>query len=360
MNKRILIYFLLLVLVIGCQKSSQFIDYKNNRIDYMGRINFTDSSGAEIYWSATTIKLNFEGTTVKALLKDENGDNYFNVIVDNGEPTIIRLDTNKSFYTLTNNLEDNEHSVKIYKRTEWNRGKTWFYGFRLENGTKPLPRSPEKKHKIEFYGDSITAGYAAEDTSGNDSPDSIFTNCYVTYAALVARHFDAEYSFIVKSGIGITISWFPTLISDIYNLTDPQDPESKWDFSKFTPDLVIINLFQNDSWLINMPEREEFKANFGTQKPSEKFLIDSYSNFVRAIRDKYPKTKIICMLGNLGITKEGSPWKGYVRKAIANLNDSNIYTFFEPYKNTHGHPNPAEHKVMAEDLIKFIEQTLGW
>ena len=359
MNKRILKFALLLGFVISCQQTPQFIEYKNGQIEYAGRISFTDTSGAEIYWSASSIKLNFTGSTVKALLRDENGNNYFNIIIDDNDPVLLRPDTSKSYYTLADNLEDGKHSVEIYKRTEWDRGKTWFYGFKLENGAL-LPRSAKKEHRIEFYGNSITAGYAIEDTSGNDNPDSVFTNCYLSYAALTARHFDAEYNMIVKSGIGITISWFPIIMPEIYNLTNPSDPASLWDYSKFTPDLVIINLFQNDSWLVNMPESEEFKSTFGTQKPDEDFLINAYSNFVKSIRGKYPKAKIICMLGNMDITRENSPWPGYVRQATANLDDPNIFTFFEPFKNSPGHPTIAEQKMMADDLIKFIEQIMAW
>ena len=360
MNKKIIPFIFFICFVVSCQQSSQFIDYKNKNIEYSGRMTFTDTSGTEIYWSGSSIKLNFNGTAVKALLKDEKGDNYYNIIVDDRKTGVIRPGISKSFYTLADGLENGIHSVQIYKRTEWDRGTTWLYGFQLENGTTLLPRSPEKKRKIEFYGNSITAGYAVEDTSGNDSPDSTFTNCYLSYAAITSRHFDADYRLIVKSGIGITISWFPILMPEIYDLTNPTDPSSKWDFSKYTPDLVIINLFQNDSWLVNMPEREEFKTNFGTQKPKKEFLINAYADFVKSIRSKYPDVKIICMLGSMDITREDSPWPDYVREATAKLNDPNIFTHFEPYKNTPGHPNAAEQKIMADGLIKYIKQIMGW
>jgi hypothetical protein len=39
---------------------------------------------------------------------------------------------------------------------------------------------------MEFYGNSITAGYAIEDFSGNDQPDSTYTNNYLSYAAITA------------------------------------------------------------------------------------------------------------------------------------------------------------------------------
>ena len=71
-----------------------------------------------------------------------------------------------------------KHTIEIFKRTEWDRGKTSFYGFQIKGNPKLLHKSEPPKRKMEFYGNSITAGYAVEDTSGKDSPDSTFTNNY--------------------------------------------------------------------------------------------------------------------------------------------------------------------------------------
>lgn len=352
-------YIALLAFALGCGQSPQFIDYKNKHIEYMGRIAYTDTSGAEIYWSGTSLKINFKGTNVKALLKDEKGDNFFNVIIDDGPAVILRPDSSKALYTLADGLEYGDHSVQLYKRTQWHLGSTRFYGFQLGDGTELLPRSAPKKRKIEFYGNSITAATALKDTSGLNS-DSMYTNNYASYASRTARHFDAEYSFIVRSGIGITVSWMPIVMPEIYDRLDPRDPQSRWDFSKFKAEIVVINLFQNDSWLVKLPEHKEFKARFGIQNPNAEFFIKAYSDFVRSIRARYPEAKIICMLGNMDITRAGSPWPDYVQKAVQSLNDPGIYSYFAPYKNTPGHPTVAEHKVLAEGLITFIEQTLGW
>jgi len=59
-------------------------------------------------------------------------------------------------------------------------------------------------------------------------------------------------------------------------------------------------------------------------------------------------------------TKPGSEWPGYIEKAVAGLNDNNIYTHFIPYKNTNGHPNVKEQQAMADDLVGFIEQHIKW
>jgi hypothetical protein len=147
---------------------------------------------------------------------------------------------------------------------------------------------------------------------------------------------------------------------DIYDRTDPTDPTSKWDFSKYTPDIVVINLFQNDSWIVNMPNHEMFKHYFGTKAPDEATIINAYKNFVSTIRSKYPNASIICALGSMDATREGSVWPGYIQKAVDQLSDRKIYTHFFPFKNTGGHPNVAEQKVMADDLIGFIEKNIGW
>ena len=198
-------------LFAACSKSQEsFVSFNNSQIEYMGRIGTKDSSAAEIYWPGSSIKIYFEGTSVKALLKDENGDNYFNVVIDNDSIHILRPDTVKKSYMLANNLPEGKHTVEIFKRTEWDKGKTWFYGFDLGNGSKIMNKPAEKTRMIEFYGNSITAGYAIQDFLG-DSPDSIFTNNYLTYGALTARHYNAKYSCIAKGGIGIMLSWFPLI-----------------------------------------------------------------------------------------------------------------------------------------------------
>ena len=141
---------------------------------------------------------------------------------------------------------------------------------------------------------------------------------------------------------------------------NPADKNSKWDFNQNVPQLVVINLFQNDSWLVNKPNHPSFKKYFGEKAPNEREIIDSYKKFVSAIRLKYPDSDIICALGAMDITRDGSSWPEYVSQAVSEMNDSKIQTCFMPYKNTPGHPKVEEHLVMADSLIAFIKQTIKW
>jgi hypothetical protein len=213
---------------------------------------------------------------------------------------------------------------------------------------------------MEVFGNSISCGYAVEDTSGKDRGTSTYENGYLSYANLTAMHFNAEIHNTSKSGIGVTVSWFPLIMPEMYDRMDASDPGSKWEFSRYTPDLVVINLFQNDSWLVKKPEHPEFRHRFGTNAPDSAFLIGAYRDFVKNIRKKYPAARIVCILGNMDATKADSPWPGYIEKAIAQLNDPKAYTHFIPYKNTPGHPNVKEQQELANDLIAFIEKYVRW
>ena len=282
------------------------INSNDRHLRYMGRVK-VNADSAELSWSGTSVTINFKGTGIKALLRDQSGINWFKVIVDGQLLPDIKPDSNKQWYTLVSGLPAGAHTLELFKRTEWIFGSTWFYGFQLDQRASIAKASPAKKHRIEFYGNSITCGYAVLDTTGKDRGTAPYEDNYLSYAAITARHFNAEYSCIARSGIGVMISWFPQIMSEMYDRLNGGDENSKWDFSLYKPDVVVINLFQNDSWLVLQPKYPEFKHRFDTTAPTPARIIDAYESLVRNIRNKYPKANIICALGSMDATREGSP-----------------------------------------------------
>ncbi|MDR3652129.1 MAG: SGNH/GDSL hydrolase family protein [Paludibacter sp.] len=359
MSKKIWFNFTLLAFLTISSGQAKTINFNNPNIRYEGRILY-NSNAAVLSWSGTSVTVNFQGKEISAILQDMDTANYYNVILDKKVVSKIHTDTTKHSYILASGLFKGNHTLQLFKRTEWDKGKTLFYGFETSGNTRLLPPSAPKKRKIEFYGNSITCGYAMEDTSGKDSWYGYFENNYLSYAALTARHYDAQYQCISKSGIGVMVSWFPLIMPEMYDRTDATDSISKWNFSNYTPDIVVINLFQNDSWIIKMHDNAEFKHRFGTKEPNSDYIIAAYKSFVTAIRSKYPKASIICALGNMDATREGSVWPGYIEQAAKQLNDPKIYTCFFKYKNTDGHPKVPEQQAMADSLIKFIDKNINW
>ncbi|MCO5934961.1 hypothetical protein NAF17_05380 [Mucilaginibacter sp. RB4R14] len=115
---------------------------------------------------------------------------------------------------------------------------------------------------------------ADEDTTGKDRDE----NGYASYANVDARHFDAEFSSISKSGIGVFICWFNYVMPDIYDRACAYD-KAKWDFNKFTPELVVVNLFQNYSWLSKAKVTNNLKSFLAItrQRPNLSLAITRHS-----------------------------------------------------------------------------------
>lgn len=359
MNRKYLWLLMLAVVSMACHAQNVVVRPHDSHIRYSGRIKMSDDA-AEISWSGSSLKINFKGTGIKAMLKDEHGANYFNVILDDKVIAVIHPDSIQKNYTLASGLPDSTHTIELFKRTEWAMGRTWFYLFSLDKNTGVLPPPPEKKRKMEFFGNSISCGYAIEDTTGQDRGTAPYENGYKSYVAITARHFDAEFHNTSRSGIGILVSWDPLIMPEMYDRLDATDAETKWDFSKYIPDVVVVNLFQNDSWIVKLPDNAQFKARFGNKAPTDDQLVKAYRDFVKSIRNKYPKAQIICVLGSMDATKQGTPWTGYIEKAVSQIDDKKIYAHFFPYKNTPGHPSAAEQQAMADDLIAFIDGHIKW
>lgn len=350
--KQYILPFLLAIMGLSaCAQPAINVAWNQPLISYMGRITQTDSA-AIIYWSGTSATLSFTGTTISAELKDEKGSNCFYAIVDGAVQKKIHTDTNRHRYTLAGDLKKGHHTVQLFKLTEESAGKTWLYGFATDGKLTPVK---PYKHTILFYGNSITAGYSVDDTTGDSGLPDFFNN-YYTYAAITARYYNAYYTNISKSGIGVLVSWFPIVMPEMYDRIDPLDSLHKWDYTGDATNLVVVDLLQNDSWLIKHPEHAQFKARFGTKAPSDRQIIDTYKHFIQMLRTRHPEATIICTMGSMDATREGSPWPGYVQHAADELNDKKIKTLFFPYKRTPGHPKRKEQQAMADLLISFINQ----
>lgn len=331
------------------------------QISYQGRVSVQPDS-TSIYWPGTSISLNFKSKSVKAKLKSTKEDAYFYAIIDDSIANKIEVLKNApaKYYTLASGLNGKAHHLQLFKLSN-STSANQFYGFELAKKSELLKPSKLTARKIEFYGNSITAGHGVDTPPPlKDSGEPKYFNNYYTYAAITARHFNAQYVNTSRSGIGVTISWFPEIMPETFDRIDPLDANSKWDFIKYQPDVIVVNLFQNDSWLVNNPNHPEFKHRFGTQKPTKDFIVTAYKNLISKIRSKNPQAHIICALGNMDATREGSEWPGYIKKAITELGDAKIYQVVFPDKNTPGHPKRNEQQAMADQLIKFIAENIKW
>ncbi len=336
-------------------------DYSNipasdSKIFYTGRILKTVST-VVLSWPGTQVTVKFHGTLLSVTMEDQSGDNYYQVIIDNDSSYVLKPQKGKHTYILARNLKDRVHTVTMFKRTEYIFGKTEIYSFATEKRGRFLPAKSPHKMTIEFYGNSITAGLGNEHPQGS-SFNPQYENNYMAYGAITARMLGAEYVCIARSGIGMTVSWDSLIMPELFWRLDPFNPYLHWDYSTRQPQIVVVNLFQNDSWLVQRPEHPQYKLRFGDKKPDDEFFISSYERFIDTLATIYPQAQIICTLGPMSAVHPGSPWPGYIKIAVARLHTRRIHTFFFPYFVRHGHPTIKDHEQMAQMLTQFIRDSV--
>ncbi len=344
------------LLLAGQTFASVMVGADNPQLQYTGRIDFADRARPVLSWPGTSIAANFTGSSLSITLDDQLGKNFFNVFIDD-KPVVIEAAQGSKTYAVASGLQPGAHRLLITKRTEGEEGSTLFKGLELADGGQLLAPPPRKQRRIEFFGDSITSGMGNE--SPDDGPDHLLKdkNNYMSYASITARALDAEAHITSQSGIGIMISWFPFTMPDFYDqLNAVGNNDSKWDFSSWTPDVVVVNLFQNDRWLIDREKRL-------SPMPTDEQRIQAYKTFVQKVRTLYPRAYIVCALGSMDAVQEGSKWPGYVRTAVDQMRDGGdqrIDTIIFPWNGFGGHPRVKQHQYNAGLLTDFIRKKVGW
>jgi len=361
-NKKTLKLFIALLVSLSCNSlvwsQTKLISADNPLFNYTGRIDFSMPNSPLLSWPGSSIETVFTGTELTIHLDDQLGLNYFNIFIDNDweNPIIIECIKGRKSYFITDELASGTHTLAIFKRTEGKEGATLFNGLSLSASGKILPSSKKLTRKIEFIGDSVTSGL------GNEAPltanDKIRAekNNYFAYGAITARALNAQYHSTSHSGIGIMVSWFDYTMPEYFTqLNAVGKNNSKWDFNQWQPNVVVINLFQNDSWLV------ESRL---TPTPTDQERVMAYHNFLIQVRGAYPHAYIIATLGSMDAVKAGSKWPGYIKKAVDNIkkqtNDHAITTLFFDYTGYDKHPRIIQHRANANKLTIFIKNKLNW
>ena len=68
-----------LFIIVQTAFAQNIIKSNDPHIHYMGRVK-VNADSAELSWSGNSVTINFNGTGVSALLRDQSGINYFKVI----------------------------------------------------------------------------------------------------------------------------------------------------------------------------------------------------------------------------------------------------------------------------------------
>lgn len=317
--------------------------FNEEYINIFGR-HYKSGNRLKLHHAANAIEVGIIGTSLDVNV-GTTGTSYMRVWVDGveNEDRIKVVGSEDNRYVVADGLEYGYHRVRIVKATEMQNAVWTVSSFTADK----FATVPEKSDmKIEFIGDSITAGYGSLGPQGAawsvDNSDST-----KSYAYLTAHKLNADYSIVAWSGICVKANVW---VSDKNMLTlypKLADGQGAYAFD-FCPNVVVLNLGTNDA--------TNLTSDFAGSGYGEQFPAD-YKTMLALIREKNPDAYIICLYGMMGTD---NVIDGGIKTAIKELNDPDIvYNPISIVKNAdgaNGHPGATAQNSWATALANYISK----
>ncbi|MDP8998734.1 MAG: SGNH/GDSL hydrolase family protein [Myxococcota bacterium] len=160
----------------------------------------------------------------------------------------------------------------------------------------------------------------------------------------------------------VTIAWSGKTIdgmAQLYDRTLPARADSRWDFSRWVPEVVVVNLGTND---------------FFQRDLRQQVFVTAYVSLLARIRSHYPQALIVCALGPMlsdsypAGSQNLSRARRYMRASVEAAHgkgDARVsmieFQVQDPSNAGCGyHPNVRTHRQMAQQLTAEIKTELGW
>lgn len=370
--------FAFLILLCFSVSGKDFIINANNEnVTVIGRADF--KNGKTIFSHAgVQLKFNFKGEYLAVGLSDIRDDlpeslNFYNIYINDSLVEVIKVIPLKKWYNINYSFKNRIVEVVIFKRTEAMCAGGVFHGLKVNEGAE-IYKEKLKSRKIEWIGDSFTAGYGnlvSNATPPNGNPTTGFhaknEDNSRAWGAIASKILNAEYMCTAFSGKGIYRNYDNSeegTMPKIYNLINPVISNEKWNFSRYQPDLIVVNLGQND---------------FGPETQKIPLMTDSarftkvYLELLEKIKNNNSKAKILIIIGG-GLSDDyPADFKRLSRSRLWLKNISRIFNdkhyngcaFFElqtitsPYGED-WHPSLKSHQHMADQVVLFIKKFMNW
>ncbi len=346
------------------QPKGNFVKPTDKSIQYVGRICFDNPERPRFTFPGTQINARFTGTSLRLMAKPRSG--YFMAQIDLGEPFKVSfMGERDSVVTIATALPQGEHEVRLTYAIEGYDLKPCFWGFLLDSDAHLLPPPALSSKNIEFIGNSITCGYGNESTTPADHFQYETENHYYSYAQIASRTLGAQAYVVARSGIGVYRCYGgaregtpENVMTTEYEYTNLYDRSERWDFSRYQPQLVCINLGTND---------------LSTNNYDIKLFQQAYYRFVSQVRSHNPQAKIVLLCGSMLSGNELDVCRQVLDEVAEDAKkhgDNGVYRFdFTPIVSTQTdapkygadwHPSLWQHSHMAAELTAYLQSLMGW
>lgn len=348
----------------------RLIEPENDNLVYCGRIDDADRTAPVFVMPGSFVRISFCGSSwIRAVVVNRRrwGESWAGVLADRkqGRVRIEKEDEPEEILLAENLSRDEVHEVTFFKRMDQCHeyiflGFLMEYGARVERG-RALPRK-----KIEFYGDSVTAGEVSEATEYVRQPDPAhngeYHNSYFSFAWAAARQLHAQAHLVAQGGIALMDgtgyyadgrigmeSCFDRIYFDPQAVSVKKDTDRsrKWNFARYTPHVVVAAIGQNDAW-----PKDWMKEDYYGEEAQK--WREHYKKWILSLRRVYPRAWIVL---TTTILYHHPGWDRSIGRVCAEINDPKIvhFLFEETGRGTPGHVRVQEAMNMALELSGFIE-----
>ncbi|KIO53282.1 SGNH/GDSL hydrolase family protein [Flavobacterium hibernum] len=357
------ISFLISFLLISFLVSSQ---NKTNTFLYEGRVEKLPNNNVVLIGTASSVSFNFTGSECKITLQSVDSwehHNYVSLVLDGKYIGKLRIEKGAAqSFPIKVTSDKKEHTLEIYKTTEAHSGGILFAG----TTAKLTSITSKKKKKIEFIGDSITCGAASDPSDVPCDKGEYFDhhNGYYAYGPVLSREIGVDYLMSSVSGIGMYRNWndenkdeaiMPDVYENLYLTKDNSKP--KYDFA-FQPDIISIALGTND---FSGGDGKKERLLFNPEK-----YVTNYINFIKMLYKHNPNAQIVITNSPMVGGERGVVFEDCLNKVKAafasDKTHKEIQIFkFKPMtpKGCSGHPDVADHKVLADEYAPFLKKLLN-
>ncbi len=313
------------------------------RFRYEGRFDRSDPAQPVVIWAGDRITLDFDGGMLAVRFGAATGQSFFNVTVD-GKTEIVS--GAQARFAWPHPLGPGRHRLEIFKRSEADAGHVAFRGVELAAGAQAWAPEPTRyRLRLLFLGDSITVGANNEDGAVDQWDDRRTHNHALSYGHLTSQALGADHRAVAVSGMGLCEGFVPMTAGETWDKIYPRDRPERADLGVWVPDVVAVNLGENDSAFT--------RAN---QRPFPAGFTSAYVALIRSVRAAWPEARIVLLRGGMWGGKKDpelrAAWNAAVRELEAG--DPQVGHFVFAHWSEQ-HPRVRDHRIMAAELTAWLE-----
>jgi lysophospholipase L1-like esterase len=328
--------------------SGRIIPANHEAFVYEGRFDRASAGEVGVVWQGSRIRLAFTGESLRLQFGEVQGQNFFDADID-GRITLVELRQGQSPKGIEfENLGVGPHQLTLFKRSEAAAGHAKFQGVQLASDASAMkPKLRVYPVAFQFIGDSITAGACNEDGSTDQWEDRSTHNNALSYGAMTAAAFGADYRNIAVSGMGIATGYTPVKAGEVWDRVYPIPSSPRAEIAEWQPDVLFVNLGEND---------DSFPRTQNQPFPKDAYT-GGYVQLVKELRAAYPSSHIVLLRGGMfGGAKSDtlrSAWETVVSRI--EREETNVHHFVFNHWSSN-HPRVSDHRVMADELIAWLKQ----